>query len=97
MSDEYIERKATLVKMWKALYALEDKDVKENDLDIMRRFYMQAGFYAGQGVVVNIPAADVRPVVFCKDCIHRDGTPGQPNIICFQMHDDDFCSYGEKK
>lgn len=43
------------------------------------------------------PVADAVPVVRCKDCKHKDGTPGQPNIICFQMHDDDFCSYGERK
>ena len=36
-------------------------------------------------------------VVRCKDCKFRDGTPGQPNILCAQMHDYDFCSYGELK
>ena len=39
--------------------------------------------------------ADVAPVVRCKDCKYRDGTPGKPNILCAQMHEDDFCSYGE--
>lgn len=39
--------------------------------------------------------SDVAPVVRCKDCKYRDGTPGQPNILCAQMHEDDFCSYGE--
>lgn len=43
------------------------------------------------------PAADVAPVVRCRECIHRDGTPGQPNILCFQMKDDDFCSYGDRR
>ena len=43
------------------------------------------------------PAADVAPVVRCRECIHRDGTPGQPNILCFQMKDDDFCSYGKRR
>lgn len=41
--------------------------------------------------------SDVAPVVRCKDCKYRDGTPGQPNILCAQMHEDDFCSYGERK
>ena len=45
----------------------------------------------------NVPAADVAPVVRCRECIHRDGTPGQPNILCFQMKDDDFCSYGDRR
>lgn len=43
------------------------------------------------------PAADVAPVVRCRERIHRDGTPGQPNILCFQMKDDDFCSYGDRR
>lgn len=46
--------------------------------------------------IVKIPA-DVVTVIRCKDCKYRDGTPGQPNIQCGNMHDDDFCSYGEKK
>ena len=40
-------------------------------------------------------SVDAVPVVRCKDCKYRDGTPGQPNILCAQMHEDDFCSYGE--
>lgn len=36
-------------------------------------------------------------VVLCKDCKYHDGTPGQPNILCYQMHDYDFCNYGEEK
>ena len=36
-------------------------------------------------------------VVRCRECKFRDGTPGQPNIQCGNMHDDDFCSYGERK
>ena len=44
-----------------------------------------------------IPAADVAEVVRCKDCIYHSGAlPGQPNIICFQMKDNDFCSYGAR-
>ena len=43
------------------------------------------------------PTIDAVPVVRCRECIHRDGTPGQPNILCGQMHDDDFCSYGQRK
>lgn len=43
------------------------------------------------------PTVDAEPVVRCDDCIYRDGkTPGQPNILCWQMHADDFCSYGTR-
>lgn len=46
-------------------------------------------------LVDSIHTVDAVPVVRCKDCKYRDGTPGQPNILCAQMHEDDFCSYGE--
>ena len=47
--------------------------------------------------IAEIPTVDAVEVVRCKDCKHKDGMPGQPNIVCWQMHDDDFCSYGERK
>ena len=45
----------------------------------------------------KLPAADVAPVVRCKDCKHYD--IGGSCIICgFQSRrPDDFCSYGERK
>ena len=46
-------------------------------------------------LVDSIHTVDAVPVVRCKDCKYRDGTPGKPNILCAQMHEDDFCSYGE--
>lgn len=50
----------------------------------------------GAKVMSRVPyATNLVSVVLCKNCKYRDGTPGQPNIICAQMHDDDFCSYGE--
>ena len=48
-------------------------------------------------LVDSVPTADAVPVVRCKDCKYRDGTPGQPNILCAQMHEDDFCSYGKRR
>ena len=54
-------------------------------------------------VVRDFPAADVRPVVRCKDCIWR----GREECAmfyrceCGEQHtwetDNDFCSYGERK
>lgn len=50
------------------------------------------------------PAADVRPVVFCKDCRHRD--PEDHKCDCgqlervgcaFSVDDDYFCAYGVKR
>ena len=42
------------------------------------------------------PAADVAPVVRCKDCTHLYGTLC---IACglLPRKPDDFCSYGERK
>lgn len=51
-----------------------------------------------QECIDKVPTVDAEPVVRCDDCIYRDGkTPGQPNILCWQMHADDFCSYGTKR
>ena len=53
--------------------------------------------------IKQIPAADVAPVVRCKDCLRR----GREECAmfyrceCGEQHtwetDDDFCSYGERK
>lgn len=50
-----------------------------------------------QRIIADTPTVDAVPVVRCKGCKYRDGTPGQPNILCAQMHEDDFCSYGERQ
>lgn len=54
-----------------------------------------ATFCALADAVEEMPTVDAEVVVRCKDCKYRDGTPGQPNILCAQMHEGDFCSYGE--
>lgn len=64
-------------------------------------------------LLADMPAADVAPVVRCKDCKHstlpseltqRYGAPG--TLTCHNRHcpcnrrsvgSDDFCSYGEQK
>lgn len=49
-------------------------------------------------IMGETPTVDAVEVVRCDDCIYRDGnTPGQPNILCWQMHSDDYCSYGTKR
>lgn len=48
-----------------------------------------------------IPAADVAPVVHCKDCAHRTemGNCGHPRYhgILPSAYPYDFCSYGERR
>ena len=55
--------------------------------------------------VINRPAADVAPVVSCKDCKYRVykhineelGDVGGCIVLNRVMANDDFCSYGERK
>ena len=51
----------------------------------------------------DIPSADVRPVVLCRDCRHRDpedhkcdsGEMERQGCV-FPVDDDYFCAYGER-
>lgn len=58
-----------------------------------------------QEALRNIPAADVRPVVFCKDCMHS--VQGKKSLECEKhryvwnnmnrwVNDEDFCCWGTK-
>lgn len=65
------------------------------------------GYIFGVDVVRRlheVPAADVAPVVRCKDCQNwkrNVGLADSPNGHCFEHDIDtngrDFCSYGERK
>lgn len=62
-------------------------------------------------LLADMPAADVAPVVQCKDCkYYRVGAMLAPNKFCFRLKHpvedrpigynfapDDFCSHGERK
>lgn len=52
-------------------------------------------------IIAGIPAADVAPVVHCKDCTHRTemGNCGHPRHhgILPTAYPYDFCSYGARK
>lgn len=96
---EYIEREALDKKLTAAAVNDENKNCNTWSNAI--------------GVLYNLPAADVAPVVHCKDCKHstlpseltqRYGKPG--TLTCHNMHapsnrrnvgSNDFCSYGERK
>ena len=53
--------------------------------------------------LADIPAADVAPVVRCKDCRYSGFDPEYGKRWCERcwgsmlVQDDDFCSYGEKR
>ena len=50
----------------------------------------------------EFPAADVAPVVRCKDCQNCQGMHGVSGVLLCMNHlgtvlPDDFCSYGKRK
>lgn len=53
------------------------------------------------GAILDIPAADVRPVVLCRDCKWYD--PVNTDWCCTFVNgpicptEDDFCSFGERR
>ena len=56
------------------------------------------------GVIKDIPSAqsvDAVDVVRCKDCVENDAKYGNEENWClkfgYTVHDDDFCSYGERE
>lgn len=55
--------------------------------------------YAAEQLLDEVPAADVMPVVRCKDCKYNIGTKKclNPDSFFAVPKDDDFCSYGERK
>lgn len=55
------------------------------------------GWYAA--VLMEVPAADVAPVVRCSDCKYNRSERKciHPDSIILTPGDDDFCSYGKRK
>ena len=45
----------------------------------------------------SIPAADVRPVVLCRDCEYWQSDCGWCGYFDIGMNIDDFCSRGKKE
>lgn len=58
---------------------------------------------ATQKAIESIPSADVRPVVYCRDCKHSSPWYSDKSR-CFLWHEygidvfnDGFCNYGKKR
>lgn len=89
---EYINREAAIKAMEKADYTLIANDADSCKADYLRE------------IIKSVPAADVVPVMRCKDCkyafINRFST-ASGIVLCSSsmkaMQEDDFCSYGERK
>ena len=82
---------------------------REAVIDLITRRYENPEICTQE--INSIPAADVAPVVRCKDCkYYKESRVLAPNKFCFRLNhpteprkigynfgDDDFCSYGERR
>lgn len=111
---EYIEREAAVNTLNKALFSYEDeteakfKDDPELDLAewFFHRIFVQVMNGRDRQAILDLPAADVRPVVLCRDCKHWD-IDWVPNyakekehfcpVVTLTTRDDWFCANGEKR
>lgn len=88
--DEYIKRETAL--------ALVKPDAPEDEKAAVT---IAAAKKLVRDIVRRTPAADVAPVVHCKDCTHRTemGNCGHPRHhgILPTAYPYDFCSYGARK
>lgn len=89
---EYIEREAAIKAVEKADYTAIADDADSCKADYLRE------------IIESVPAADVVPVVRCKDCKYayiNSFSAASGVALCSSsakvMQQDDFCSYGERK
>ena len=75
--------------------------LKTAAMEIVRR--TSGDYVAAFAAIRKLPAADVAPVVRCKDCWYSGFDPEYGKRWCERcwgsmlVQDDDFCSYGEKR
>lgn len=90
MSDKYILRSGAIDAIKRNAGSLYTREAE---------FLLQKAIF----LLKNAPAADVVPVVRCKDCEHLVNTTINANgfLICdisdMEIAPDDFCSYGERR
>lgn len=83
---EYIEREAVMQKF-------ADHVRRSNNSD----FAPVPTWNQAVQIVEDFPAADVRPVVRCKECKNYMERSGACAYLVVGMREDDFCSYGKKR
>lgn len=114
---DYIDRQAAIDALWKALWKYEDDSElafqTHEELDIgewfQHRIFVQRMSDIDRQTIIDMPAADVEPVVRCKDCIfgHKyfDVINGMtdswvecrnPNGLKRDVSFDGYCSEGIK-
>ena len=81
---EYIDKQA-------AIDALTERNLVVH-MDSVNDGLVASCHRSAQRIIANIPAADVRPVVLCRDCMLR-----QYCKVAQYLGEDGFCSNGEKR
>lgn len=88
---EYLEREALQAALMRKRCGVANQRYTEGWNDCLLRV---------KSMVSKAPAADVAPVVHCKDCAHRTemGNCGHPRYhgILPSAYPYDFCSYGAR-
>lgn len=89
---EYIEREGAYPLAKKICDAIDSKEFQRLNFGMLILDWID-----------DIPAADVWPVVMCRDCRHRDPEDHKCDSgeterqgCPFPVHDDYFCAYGER-
>lgn len=89
---EYIERETAYPLAKKICDAIDSEDFQRLNFGMRILDWID-----------NLPAADVRPVVLCKDCRHRDPEDHKCDSgemerqgCPFKVAEDYFCAYGER-
>lgn len=105
MADEYIKREVAVDALNKALFSYEDETEarfkNDPDLDIsewfFHRIFVQNMNEKDRQTVLDIPAADVAPVVRCRDCRWRHDDSNPMWLPCMEVETDPdwFCADGE--
>ena len=79
--DDYISRQAAIDDICETVSDFQDV--------LIPIYYM--------GLIKALPAADVVPVVRCRDCKHLYKDGECPLRTWYTHVEEDFCSYGERK
>lgn len=92
----------TAIEALKAQDTTGDTVNRQAAIDVINNAFDRETLLTGFVRSVAIKAIKGMPpaqseIIRCKDCVHYYGEPGNPNIICFQMHEDDFCSYRKRR
>lgn len=95
--DDYISRKFVIVGLDYIINALNKLITDDSPNDIYTDIKNQVEEI--KRGVLNIPPADVQPVVRCSECANNYNTPHNPMCDYMDAHlwPDSFCSKGKRK